>query len=345
MVIIMKKFVIVFMLPFFLFFTTSATFVNNNSSYIVMERTSKRIIEASNIDQQLLVASTAKILTAITVIENYDLEEEVLIAKEDTLEVGSKVYFKEGEKVKRIDLLYALMLRSANDAASALSSNNSAEFIELMNNTAKKIGMTKSIFTNASGLDEKEYNLSTAFDMALLSCYVANNSTFVQIASAHSYKCQTSESAYNFSNKHKLVQTNDEFIWGKTGYTKKSKRILVSNYKKENMDVIIVTINQSDDWNMHKSFASNLNKYYFITILSKGIYDTGLDVDYYVIMKDDLVIPLSNKELNKVKIVFLLFKKYAYIEVYYNNKVILKDSVTICMKDDLDIDYWLDIYL
>ena len=220
-----------------LFFTCSFT-QNTQSSYIVLESNSLRILEGSNIDVRMLVASTVKILTAITVIENYNLDDLIVIEKEDTLAVGSSVYLKENDVFKIRDLLYALMLRSANDAASALSDNDSAEFISLMNETAKKIGMKNSIFTTASGLDETEYNLSTAYDMAILSAYVSKNDVFLSIAKSHSYTCHSLLSNYVWYNKHKLVNSDDNFIWGKTGYTKKAKIVLVSNYVKDNMNVI-----------------------------------------------------------------------------------------------------------
>ena len=104
-------------------------YVNKDTSYIVMEANTNRILKGENIDKQMLIASTTKILTAITVIENYDLDEKLCVAKIDTLAIGSKVYLKENEYISRRDLLYALMLRSANDAASILSQNNSMEFI------------------------------------------------------------------------------------------------------------------------------------------------------------------------------------------------------------------------
>ena len=213
----MRKILLIFVLFFCLLFNTSANIRNQDTSYIVLESSTLRVLEGKNINKQMLVASTAKILTAITVIENYSLDEDVVITSNDVNQVGSKVYLKAGERLKRKDLLYALMLRSANDAASALSFNNCKEFILLMNETAKKIGMRDSVFENASGLDEKEYNISTAYDMAILSAYASKNKIFNGIASTHIYSCKSDVSSYNWVNKHKLVKNNDDFIWGKTG--------------------------------------------------------------------------------------------------------------------------------
>ncbi len=309
-----------------------------------METTTNRVLTGTNLHKQFLVASTAKILTAITAIENYSLNEEVVITKKDTSEVGSKVYLKENERITRRDLIYALMLRSANDAASALSSNNSQEFIHFMNETAKKIGMKNSVFVNASGLDEKEYNLSTAYDMALLSSYAAKNDVFVQIASAHSYTCKTKESSYSWVNKHKLVTSDDSFVFGKTGYTKKSKRILVSNYQKENKNLIIVTINDGNDWNHHRSLANENENYSFITIFKKGIYNTKQDVTYYLHVKEDIILPIKKKEKEEIEMVFKLFKTYAKLEIYLNKKLVLIKNMDVYDKKTLDMDLVIDLF-
>lgn len=190
---------------------------NKDTAYIVIERNTNRVLKEQNSNKQMLIASTAKILTAITTIENYQIDEEVVVSNKDTTSVGSSVYLTAGEKIKRKDLLYALMLRSANDAASALSNGNSFDFIYKMNETAKKIGMYNSVFENASGLDEREFNISTAYDLAILASYAAKNDTFISIASCHSYSCKSDRRSYNFINKHRLVKSYDEFLWGKTG--------------------------------------------------------------------------------------------------------------------------------
>ncbi|MBQ9124580.1 MAG: D-alanyl-D-alanine carboxypeptidase, partial [Acholeplasmatales bacterium] len=334
----MKKILVIILLPIFLLFTVSMAPSNTDSAYIVLEASTLRILDGNNIDKQLLVASTGKILTAITVIENYDLNEVITISNADENAVGSSIYLKENEKITRRDLLYALMLRSANDAASALSNNNSDEFIELMNETAKKIGMKNSIFTNASGLDEKEYNLSTAYDMALLSAYAAKNETFKAISSSHTHTCSTDIRRYTFINKHKLVNKEDEFLWGKTGYTKKAHRILVSNYVKDDMDIIIVTINNSDDWSFHKEAVNSLNEYEFIKIYDKGLYEIKLDKQYYLAIDSDIVIPILNEELNNTSIKFRIYKDKAILDVYINNELIYSKNVKVYDKKNINID-------
>ncbi len=339
----MRKLLVFLMLPF-LGFNVGAVMTNTKNSYIVMEATTGRILEGKEIHQQSLVASTAKIMTAITAIENYRLDEEIIISKKDTLEVGSKVYLKENERIKRIDLLYALMLRSANDAASALSQNNSELFIRQMNETAKKIGMKNSVFVNASGLDEREYNLSTAYDMALLSNYASKNEAFRTIASAHDHQCQTKESHYVWHNKHKLVTSDEGFIWGKTGYTKKSHRILVSNYEQDYKKLIIVTINDGNDWNHHRSLVQKTEDYYFVTIFKKGVYNTNQEVSYYLHIPQDIVIPIKKSEPEDVQMIFKLYEKNAILEVYLHHSLVLKERIEVYDKENLDIDLVIDLF-
>lgn len=339
----MKKILFLFMLLFFSSISARAI-VNTDSAHIVMEATTNRVLEGKDIHKQYLIASTAKILTAVTAIEYYDINQEIVVTKEDTLEVGSKVYLKEKEVLTRKDLLYALMLRSANDAASALSQHNSPLFIQQMNETAKKIGMKNSVFVNASGLDEREYNLSTAYDMALLSAYASKNSIFKEIASSHDYSCKTKESNYVWHNKHKLVTSKNEFIWGKTGYTKKSRRILVSNYETKEKNLLIVTINDGNDWNHHQQMINHTESYHFINVFKKGVYNTKQDVDYYLHIPNDITIPVKKSEKENVRLLFKLYKTYARLEIYLNNLLVINQRIEVYNKENFDIDLVIDLF-
>lgn len=321
----MKKLISIILLIILYILCSSLKYRNTSSSYCVLEATTNTVLESSNMDEQMLIASTAKILTAITVIENYDIEKYIKVEEKDTLEVGSKVYLKIGESIKIKDLLYALMLRSANDAASALSNNNDLDFILLMNHTAKKIGMKNSVFLNASGLDEKEFNLSTAYDMALLSSYASKNEVFVEISSSHSYTCKTDQSNYYWINKHRLVKNNDNYLWGKTGYTKASSRVLVSNYKDNNKDIIIVTINDSNDWNTHLKLIDSL-EYSFITIFNEGYYDL-LGKDIYI--NKTLILPINKNSKDNIKVLFKVLDEIILVEVYINKELIYTERLKV----------------
>jgi D-alanyl-D-alanine carboxypeptidase len=330
----MKKSFLFILLILFLLCNLSFKVPNKETAYIVIEKNTNRVLKEQNSEKQMLIASTAKILTAITSIENHKIDEEIIVTKEDTSSVGSSVYLTTGEKIKRKDLIYALMLRSANDAASALSNNNSFDFVYQMNEIAKKIGMHNSVFENASGLDEREFNISTAYDLAILASYAAKNDTFLSIASSHTYSCQSDRRSYNFINKHRLVKADNDFLWGKTGFTKSSSRVLVSNYTKDNMNLIIVTINDSNDWNHHKELIKDLDDYEFKTIFDKGVYDISLDITYYLYIKESIIIPIKHDE--EVKLKFILYKDKAILNIILEDKVIATFNIEVYDKKNIN---------
>ena len=165
-------------------------------SYILMEKSTKRVLAGNNIYKSSLPASITKVLTCITAIENGNLNDYYKITKEAVNQEGSKVYFEVNEEVKLIDLLYGMMLRSGNDCAYMVSvcvSKSEREFVELMNEKARMIGMKNSIFNNSSGLDENSTNHTTAYDMALLMAYCLDNEVFCRI---------TDTVTYTFKNKN-----------------------------------------------------------------------------------------------------------------------------------------------
>ena len=183
-------------------YTTSAT------SSILIDATSNRIIHANNVHKIRSVASISKIMTAIIAIESNKLNDTVKIGKEIESSYGSGIYIKEGEEISLKDLVYGLMLRSGNDAALAIStyvSGSEEEFVKEMNKKAKTIGMKNTTFNNSSGLDQKEGNYSTAYDMAILMSYAMKNKIFREITKTKNYKVKTNLNYYNWTNKNKLL--------------------------------------------------------------------------------------------------------------------------------------------
>ena len=149
------------------------------ASSIVMDIDSKRILYEENKDEQRLIASITKIMTAIIVIENTpNLNKKITVGEEVLTMYGTSIYLQVGEEISIKDLLYGLILRSGNDAALTLAVNTSKteeNFVKLMNQKAKELNMKNTIFQNSHGLDEITQNKSTAYDMALLSAYAYKN--------------------------------------------------------------------------------------------------------------------------------------------------------------------------
>ena len=228
------------------------------SSYIVMDMDSGHVLEGSNIKKESLIASTTKILTAITAIEHGNLESKVRIGNEILKSFGSGIYVQIGEELTLDDLLYGLMLRSGNDAALAIAkavSGSVDSFVYLMNEEASNIGMENSLFINPSGLedDNGNGNTSTVYDMALLTRYAMQNEHYQRFVSTKDIIIKSSMKTYHWYNKNKLLNTYKYCTGGKTGFTKKARRTLVTTASKNNMNLIVVTFNDGNDFNDHKS--------------------------------------------------------------------------------------------
>ena len=218
------------------------------ASAIVIECVGGRVMYEKNADERRPIASTTKIVTAITVIENVsDLEKEVEIPDEAVGVEGSSVYLEKGEKLRYIDLLYGLMLRSGNDCAVALAcavSGSTEDFCTLMNMTARKAGARFSHFANPHGLPDDDH-YSTARDVALISAYAMKNETFAKIVGTKKYDgCPYADRGYNRSmtNKNKMLSLFDGATGIKTGYTKKAGRCLVSSAEREGVSLVCVVL-------------------------------------------------------------------------------------------------------
>jgi len=266
------------------------------SSYIVMDMDSGRIMEGSNTDKVSLIASITKILTAITAIEYGNLEDIVKIDDSILKSYGSGIYVQVGEELTLDDLLYGLMLRSGNDAALAIASHVGDDvdnFVFMMNEVAKRIGMKDSYFVNPSGLEENDgsANKSTVYDMALLTRYAMNNEHYRRIVSTKEIIVKSSYKTYKWVNKNKLLSTYKYCNGGKTGFTKKAHRTLVTTASNDNMNLIVVTFNDGNDFNDHKNlYEKYFNNYERVKIVDKNDnYGSNLKLrnDFYKIKKED----------------------------------------------------------
>ncbi len=223
-------------------------FATSAQSMLLLENSTNRVLYEKNADKKLPMASTTKIATAITVIENCsDLEKTVKVPKKAVGVEGSSIYLEEGEELKVIDLLYGLMLQSGNDCAVALAltvGGSIEKFAELMNETALKAGAINSNFVNPHGLHDDNH-FTTARDLALISSYAMKNPIFEKIVSAKRYTMPWKGREYDrvVLNKNKILSTFDGGDGIKTGFTKKAGRCLVSSAKRNGMRVICVVLN------------------------------------------------------------------------------------------------------
>ena len=241
-------------------------------SAILIDQDSGRVLYSKNINEKRLIASTTKIMTAIIAIESGKLDEIVTINDSVSKSYGSGIYIKPGEKISLRELVYGLLLRSGNDAALAIEDylGGHDKFITKMNIKAKKIGMNNTHFENASGLDEESENLSTVYDMALLMKYANNNYDFREIDSTKKITVKTNKNTYIWHNKNKLLYSYKYATGGKTGYTIRAKRTLVTSASKNDVNLICVTFVDKDDFNTHKKiYEYGFNNYKRYRIINK----------------------------------------------------------------------------
>ena len=288
----MKKIIILLLL--ILPFKVCALSIPSNNA-ILIDQDSGRILYKKNINEKRLIASTTKIMTAIIAIEEGNLDDNVLIKDNVLKSQGSGIYIKPGEIITLRDLLYGLLLRSGNDAALAIEDylGGKEKFISKMNKKAKEIGMNNTIFFNSSGLDEEEGNFSTVYDMAILMKYANNNYSFREINSTKYHEVETNLNYYTWNNKNKLLYMYKYANGGKTGYTKKAGRTLVTSASKNDLNLIVVTFLDKDDFNTHKKlyeYGFNNYKNYLIlnknNIRIKGYKNAFIKNNYYYPMMD-----------------------------------------------------------
>lgn len=249
---------------------TCQTLAVNTSaqSAVLIEQSSGRVLYESSADEEQLIASITKIMTAIVAIEYGDLNAVYTVTAQDMAE-GSSMYLRLGEELTLEELIYGLMLVSGNDAALAVAhcvSGEIEDFVALMNETACSLGMTHSSFANPNGLDAQEH-YSSARDMARLTAYALENETFRRIVSTASV---TIGERY-LKNHNKLLNLYDGCIGVKTGFTKAAGRTLVSAAQREGMTLVCVTLKDGNDWNDHMAlFDFGFDAYRMETPVTAG---------------------------------------------------------------------------
>lgn len=216
-----------------------------------------------NADMRHPMASTTKIMTAIIAIEHSDPDEIISVPAEAVGIEGSSIYMTLGEKISMNNLLYALLLQSANDAATLIAihiGGSIEKFAEMMNDKAKEIGAVNTHFDNPHGLDS-ETHYTTAHDLAKIAAYAMEDDTFREIASTKTKTIITETADGDITrvlvNHNKLLRIYDGATGIKTGYTKKTGRCLVSAAERDGVMLICVTLDAPSDWSDHKKLLDD----------------------------------------------------------------------------------------
>lgn len=287
-------------------------------SAILIEQHSGRILFAKDAYTKRRIASITKIMTAILAIESGKLDDMVTVSARAVRTEGSSIYLREGEKIKLRDLVYGLMLRSGNDAAVAIAEHvgGSVEgFVFLMNKKAAEIGMRDTEFANPHGLDDAENHYSTAYDMALLMQYAMKNEEFRRISGTKVYRAPAppgEDGARVWRNKNKLLTSLYEYCTGgKTGYTKRAHRTLVTTASKDGVDLIAVTLDAPDDWNDHIAmYEYGFAHYRIAKVSGERVVKKIADPFYKGRLRAarDLQYPVTEQETGELRVKVYLLK-------------------------------------
>ena len=250
-------------------------------SAIVIESSSGETLWSKNCDKPLPMASTTKIMTALVALERCDIQKIVKVSPLAVGVEGSSVYLYAGEELTMGNLLYAMLLESANDAAAAIAievGGSIEGFSALMNKKAAELGLQNTSFENPHGLDG-ENHYTTAKELAIITREAMQNESFRKIVSTYktTIPLNGGEGTRVLINHNKLLKNYDGAIGVKTGFTKKSGRCLVSAAEIDGVEYICVTLNAPSDWNDHTKlldYASSL--YESVTLCEMGEFSHSL---------------------------------------------------------------------
>ncbi|GAA0135593.1 D-alanyl-D-alanine carboxypeptidase DacB [Paenibacillus sp. YSY-4.3] len=262
---------------------------------------SGRILYSHHGDVEMPVASLTKIMTAIVAIEHGKLDEVVTVTKNAYRKEGSSIYLELGEEMKLENLLYGLMLRSGNDAATAIAEHvggSEEGFVHLMNEKVKMLGLKHTQFQNPHGLDAKGH-YSSANDLAVITAYGLQNPVFKEIVKTRSKRAPNPNNPwdYKWDNKNKMLRFYEGADGVKTGYTKTARRCLVSSASRSGQQLAVVTLNDGDDWNDHQKLLD----YGFANYPLKEIIGAGQPVENEFVTGTGFSYALANGELERVQ--------------------------------------------
>ena len=224
-------------------------------SAVIICADSRDVIWAKNPNEPRAMASTTKIMSSLLALEESAArgERDLVITEEMVKVEGSSMGLRAGDSVSLETLVRGMLLPSGNDAANATSiavCGSTEKFVQRMNDRAKEIGMTNTVFCTPSGLDKGDHH-STALDMSILASYAMENETFARIASEKTAKVKVGDRTLWLENHNKLLDMYPYCIGIKTGFTEKAGRCLVSCAEKDGIRLICVTLNAKNDWNDH----------------------------------------------------------------------------------------------
>lgn len=274
-------FILIFALDFSISYGVSDAPEISAEAAILIDSSSERILYSKNGNEKMYPASTTKILTAILIIENCNLNDVVTVPYEAISSIPSGysvAALQPGEQLTVEQLLQMMLVHSANDATNVLAyyvSGSIDSFADLMNQKVSELGLKNTHFTNPSGIHDEEH-YTTAYDLAIIMKYCMSNSNFRDLSSLKYCKIPATnkyeERIFNTTNELLTHNSSSDYYYkyaiaGKTGYTTEAKNCLVSVSNKDNLELICVILSAG-------LYPNNVSARFIDT---KTLFDYGYD--------------------------------------------------------------------
>lgn len=302
-----------------LLFTTSSpvlakTPVMHGRASLLMDGLTGQVLFQQNGIDHNFPASTTKLLTALVAVEHGRLDQVIKVSAKaiDQAPDSSSCYLDLGEEQRLEYLLYGLLLASGNDCAVAIAEGVSGgkpeEFVGWMNETARRVGATRSNFTNPHGLHDPNH-FTTALDLALIARSALSNPTVLKIAGTREFNWP-GKSNGTYYNHNALLFTYDGTIGGKTGFTEEARLTLVSAAQRSGRVLIGVVMGVDSKANQYNDLAALLNygfdEFEQKVVVSAGSYQgnapviSGKKETTAVVAQDSMVISVQKGNEPKI---------------------------------------------
>ena len=349
----MKKIILLLILLCMPITAFAEELIPNAKSGILIEANSGKIIYEKNINDELSVASTTKMVAQIIILEEIEKgkikwDDVVTVTKNASDMGGSQIYLETGEKMTVEDLMKGVSVASGNDATVALAeyiSGSEENFVKRMNKKIKELGLKHTNFMNSTGLDEKNH-YSSAYDMAMIAKeLVVNHPEILRFSSIYEdYLRKDTDNKFWLVNTNKLISQYNGTDGLKTGHTDNAGYCLAATVKRDDLRLIGIVLGEENS-KVRNSETINLLDYGFNNMkvktlkkknsLIKKIYLDKADKEYInVVLKDNLVVAEGindknnykfNINIDKIKLPIKKNDKLGTIEVLSNNRVVSKD--------------------
>lgn len=310
---------------------------DTGKSSIVMDIDTGRILYQKDSNTERLIASTSKIMTFLVTLSFFQnqLDTKVKVGEEVLKMYGTNMYLNLGEELTIRELLYGLMMRSGNDASVVLAVNvagSVSEFVMMMNKKAQEIGMQNTIFKNPHGLDEETKNYSTAYDLAILTRYLyLNYPEYKKIVGEKYYDFSSSLKSYSLVNRCKILFTYKNTTTAKNGYTPLAGKSLVTTATKNDLNLLVVTLDDYDIYQNHERlYEYYFNRYKKELLLDKNNFKIAGLVPGKYYLKNNFYYPITKDELNNVNLKVLLEEKnntFGCVQILLKEKIIGEEVI------------------